>query len=69
MYGDFVQHIIHLNEDQGLEGTIYTEICDYEGETGGLLTYDRQIVKIDPLKIRDLNLKVLKKGSFWRYWF
>ena len=38
LYGDFVQHIIHLNEDQGLEGTIYTEICDYEGETGGLLT-------------------------------
>ena len=64
LYGDFVQHIIHLNEDQGLEGTIYTEICDYEGETGGLLTYDRQIVKIDPLKIRDLNLKVLKKDRF-----
>lgn len=64
LYGDFSQKVLELHEENGLEGVIYTEICDYEGEVGGLLTYDRQIVKIDPLKIRSLNLAAMKKDRF-----
>lgn len=64
LYADVVQKMIDLNKTQGLEGAIYTEICDYEGETGGLLTYDRKIVKIDPLTIRAINLRLLKQERF-----
>ena len=64
LYADVVQKMIDLNKTQGLEGAIYTEICDYEGETGGLLTYDRKIVKIDPLTLRAINLRLLKQERF-----
>lgn len=41
-----------------LIGVIYTQITDVEEEDNGLLTYDRQILKIDKLKIQDVLSKL-----------
>ncbi|MDR6322247.1 AbfB domain-containing protein [Actinoplanes couchii] len=37
---------------KGLSGFVYTEITDLEGEYNGLLTYDRQIQKVDTAAVR-----------------
>ncbi|GGN06209.1 hypothetical protein FHR83_001520 [Actinoplanes campanulatus] len=41
-----------LMTGKGLSGFVYTEITDVEGEYNGLLTYDRQIQKVDTAQVR-----------------
>jgi len=43
-------------QNKGLSGAVYTQITDIEGETNGLLTYDRDILKINKKILRKLNL-------------
>ncbi len=38
--------------DKGLCATVLTQVSDVEDETNGLLTYDRQILKVDPDKMK-----------------
>jgi beta-galactosidase/beta-glucuronidase len=40
--------------DQGLIGSIYTQLSDVENETNGLLTYDRKICKVDQAKMLEI---------------
>ncbi|MGN6543581.1 MAG: sugar-binding domain-containing protein [Aureliella sp.] len=39
---------LHALIGKGLSAAVYTQTTDVEGEVNGLLTYDREIVKIDP---------------------
>lgn len=43
---------------QGLCAAIYTQITDVEGEINGLITYDREIIKADLDKIRNLHTQL-----------
>ena len=42
--------IRQMKEKHGLSGAVYTQTTDVEGEVNGLLTYDREVIKI-PVKI------------------
>lgn len=46
----------------GLSASVYTEITDVENEANGLLTYDRQVVKVDEARVRAAN-QALIEGS------
>jgi beta-galactosidase/beta-glucuronidase len=62
-YRNFEERLIRkVNSlrDNGLSAAIYTQITDVEGENNGLLTYDRDVIKIDQKKLRDLNLSTHK---------
>ena len=48
------QHL-KLLEAQGLSGSIYTQPFDVEGEQNGLLTYDREVVKIPFEQMRNIH--------------
>ncbi|MFF3485757.1 AbfB domain-containing protein [Streptomyces sp. NPDC002701] len=39
----------------GLSASVYTEITDVENEANGLLTYDRQVVKVDTARVQAAN--------------
>lgn len=39
---------------EGLCGLVYTQIADVEDETNGLLTYDREIEKVDPVEMNKI---------------
>ena len=39
----------------GLSGAVYTELTDVAADVTGLATYDRQIIKIDPARVADVN--------------
>jgi len=40
---------------EGLAGAVFTQLTDVEIETNGLLTYDREVIKIDAETLRRLN--------------
>ena len=43
---------------RGLSASVYTQVSDIEDETNGLMTYDREEIKVDPERIRRLNEKL-----------
>jgi hypothetical protein len=69
--------------EQGLSAAVYTQTTDVEGEVNGLMTYDREVVKIDPSWAKPLHDRLLgpvpktisvvptseKSPQTWRYTF
>lgn len=49
------------NLANGLSAAVYTEVSDVEDETNGLLTYDREILKVDPEVISQINRELLEE--------
>jgi hypothetical protein len=45
-----------LHDDGGLCAGVYTQTTDVEGEVNGLMTYDREVIKMDESRVRDANL-------------
>ena len=39
---------------------VYTQVSDVEDEVNGLLTYDREIVKVQEDEIRTINREIVK---------
>jgi chitodextrinase len=46
-----------------LSGAILSQDNDVESETGGLYTYDRRVLKVDPDTVRAVNAEVLAAGA------
>ena len=44
--------------DRGLSAAVYTQVSDVEDETNGLLTYDRQVLKVDPERMIAISKKL-----------
>lgn len=64
-YQDLEEKLTRLYEDEilpakesGLAAAVYTQVSDVEVELNGLLTYDRQVVKVRPEIMRSFNLKL-----------
>ena len=45
----------------GLCATVLTQVSDVEDETNGIMTYDRQVVKVDPEAMREVATKLYEK--------
>ena len=43
---------------KGLSATVYTQVSDVEFEVNGLLTYDRDLVKMDEDAVRAVMAKM-----------
>lgn len=52
LYTKRIQPLIHK---KGLSALVYTEVSDVEDETNGLLTYDREVVKVDIDFMKKIN--------------
>ena len=44
---------------QGFSGAIYTQTTDVEGEINGLMTYDREVIKLDTDRVSKANKAVI----------
>jgi beta-galactosidase/beta-glucuronidase len=55
-YVQLLGKLWQLRDETGLDAGIYTQITDVETECNGLLTYDREILKVDAEKVRAANL-------------
>lgn len=45
--------------DRGFTAAVYTQTTDVEGEVNGLMTYDRDIIKVDEPAIRRVNCEIV----------
>jgi hypothetical protein len=45
-----------LHDESGLCAGVYTQTTDVEIEVNGLMTYDREVIKVDEKRTRDANL-------------
>ncbi len=51
----YIKRLKPLIGKKGLSALVYTEVSDVEDETNGLLTYDREIVKVDIDFMKKIN--------------
>ena len=54
-YAEMLKELI----SKGCAAGVYTQTTDVEGEVNGLMTYDREIVKMNLAALRDVNLSVI----------
>ncbi|WP_298741015.1 sugar-binding domain-containing protein [uncultured Chitinophaga sp.] len=54
-------------EVEGLSASIYTQPFDVEGEENGLLTYDREMIKMPVKKLRELNQALVKQTKIFEW--
>jgi len=52
--------IVEYYQTKGLSAAVYTQTTDVEGEINGLLTYDREIIKIPVKTLRKIHAPLLK---------
>src|SRR5678815_1551732 len=57
-YVNLVRKLHPMIRDNGLSAAIYTQTTDVEVEVNGLMTYDREVVKLDATKISVANKKL-----------
>jgi hypothetical protein len=53
-YAELIKALYPL-VDKGLAAAVYTQTSDCEIEVNGLMTYDREVVKLDPARFSTLN--------------
>ncbi|MBQ8497194.1 MAG: hypothetical protein IJ489_07075 [Clostridia bacterium] len=54
------EEIIPAIEKSGLGATVLTQVSDVEDETNGLLTYDRQVLKVDEIRMQNIAKDIQK---------
>ncbi len=48
---------------KGLAAAIYTQTTDVEGEVNGLMTYDREIIKMEEAKMKEINSQLYQVST------
>ncbi len=59
VYVEYIQKLIELKQQQWCAAAVYTQTTDVEGEVNGFYTYDREILKVDPARVRAANESVI----------
>ncbi|MEO1260458.1 MAG: PA14 domain-containing protein [Bacteroidota bacterium] len=54
-YENLWSKLFELQDTAGLSAVVYTQLSDIETENNGLLTYDRQITKIEPALVKAIH--------------
>lgn len=60
-YENMVETVLKPAVEKGLSGVVYTQTSDVEIEYNGLVTYDRQVLKMDPDIVKGLNESLRNK--------
>ena len=58
-FADILQGLI----PRGFSAAVYTQTTDVEVEVNGLMTYDREVIKVDEQKVRQKNLEICNSLS------
>ncbi|MCI9421285.1 MAG: glycoside hydrolase family 2 [Dorea sp.] len=63
-YRQWIEREILPNIEKGLSAIVYTQLSDVEEETNGILTYDREVLKLKAGTVRGLNEKMKQRMLF-----
>ncbi|MEX2172487.1 MAG: sugar-binding domain-containing protein [Pirellulales bacterium] len=61
-YAELIKLLKPLVE-KGLAAAIYTQTTDVEGEVNGLATYDREVIKFDMEKLKEMHAEIYEAGQ------
>jgi hypothetical protein len=61
IYGDQLDELQLLRAEPGLSAAVYTQITDVEIEVNGLMTYDRDVLKMNTERIAQMNRRVYQE--------
>jgi hypothetical protein len=56
-----LDQIVQMKEKNGLSAAVYTQTTDVEGEINGLMTYDREVIKIPAQTLKELHQNLYKE--------
>ncbi|MBP3369957.1 MAG: glycoside hydrolase family 2, partial [Clostridia bacterium] len=56
----YFEEIVPEIEKNGLCATVLTQVSDVEDEINGLVTYDRQVVKVDADRMKNISAKLIQ---------
>lgn len=59
MYVNYADKLIDIRQADKCAAAVYTQTTDVESEVNGFYTYDRKILKMNPERVREANLKVI----------
>lgn len=62
-YVQLLQETILPAVKEGISATVYTQLSDVEEEINGILTYDREILKLDAALVREWNQRLRQAGK------
>ncbi len=65
-YELLLKRVWDLKEKKGLNAAVYTQLTDVETEANGLLTYDREVIKVDLERVAAINKGDLSKMVTFR---
>ena len=57
-YETTIQRDVIDNIPKGLSAIVYTQLSDVEEELNGFVTFDREVIKVDPKVIKQINDKI-----------
>ena len=57
-YKSSIQHDVIENIPKGLSAIVYTQLSDVEEELNGFITFDREVLKVEPDAIKKINDKI-----------
>ena len=57
-YRAMIERDVINNIPKGLCASIYTQLSDVEDELNGFTTFDREVIKVEPNKIKEINDKI-----------
>ncbi len=57
-YRESIRRLVEL-QGKGVAGGVYTQTTDVEGEINGLISYDREVIKISPEVLRKIHASLL----------
>ena len=60
-YSFLLSTLSKMSEKNGLSGAVITQLTDVEAEADGLMTYDREVVKMDVEKMKEANKNVIAR--------
>lgn len=58
-YVTYAEKLMELAQ-RGFSAAVYTQTTDVEGEVNGLVTYDREVVKVDADRVREVNRRLVR---------
>ena len=59
VYADFAEMLKEYIKMMGCNGAVYTQTTDVEIEVNGIMTYDREIIKVDEKRFAEINKAVI----------
>ena len=62
-YVEQLDRVRQFTDQCGLSSAVYTQITDVENENNGIMTYDREVLKLDADVIRTANEAVIEAGE------